>query len=412
MPRWNFEYNQEQQFANGFRMVADVTQISDFDYYTDFVKELKPRLLPDGAGAPGVLAQRPVGVDQRAGTAPRATARRRLGTGAADVARGRVAWPATKKLGKTPIYFGYQSSIALIQQQEKPLPCTAPPCTPEQLAPLDADYSRFDVFPTFSLPLAADPPGSTSRPSVSYRVTRWSQRFEEITLGTGDMTRVAADTSITTQPLRCQLCRSWGPSSTVSSNARTAVRTSTRSSRGSPTARSIASSGPTSCCSYDDVDTFNGSGASMNYSIVQRLFAKRPRQLAQPGRDVLQPVVLADGTTNDPLADDVSLVDPTEGFAPQPQPDARGRAGGDRDVRVPPGAPPSRTISASPISTRDGVNEATSPVFQRADHRALQPVAEDEPRPARQLPHPVRPHQRRHAVGSAAQPARRAQDSR
>jgi hypothetical protein len=319
MPRWNFEYKQEQQFNNGFRMVADITQISDFDYYTDFVRELNL------VSSPTVLAR--VEFSRNGPWASvniRELRREQLRVDGSELVQQtlpEIEWRGrNKKLGKTPIYFSYQSSVALIQQKEKPVACTAPPCTASQLAPLDADYGRFDVYPTFSIPLA---PASwlDVTPSVSYRVTRWSQRFEEITLGTGDVTRVAADTSITRNLFGANLSvvgpkfyrifdRKDGRRFKHTIEPRLNYGTLDRFER------------TDELLLYDDVDTFNGSGASMNYSIVQRLFAKRPRGLAQPSRDVLQPVVLPDGTTNDPLAEGVSLVDPTEDFVLQPSADA------------------------------------------------------------------------------------------
>ena len=38
--RYRAEYRQTQQFLNGFRMVADINLVSDFDYFSDFEREL------------------------------------------------------------------------------------------------------------------------------------------------------------------------------------------------------------------------------------------------------------------------------------------------------------------------------------------------------------------------------------
>jgi hypothetical protein len=158
-------------------------------------------------------------------------------------------------------------------------------------------------------------------PSVRYRMTHWTQRFEEVTLGTGEMTRVAADTAITRKLFGANLSivgpkfyrifgRKDGSRFKHTIEPRVAYGYLERYER------------TDELLLYDDIDQFNGSGANLSYSLVQRLFAKRPRSTPQPGREALQPVVLADGTTNDPLAEGISPIDTTEGFAPVPAADA------------------------------------------------------------------------------------------
>jgi hypothetical protein len=317
--RWNFEYKQEQQFNNGFRMVADINQISDFNYYADFARNLNV------VSSPTVLARIEFSRNGPwASLNVRELRREQLRVDGSELIQQtlpEIEWRGrTKRLGKSPIYFDYQSSIAAIQQKEKPTPCTAAPCTASQLAPLDADYGRVDLYPTFSMPLTPAPWVDIT-PSVTYRTTHWTQRFEELTLGTGDVTRVATDNAITRNLFGANLSivgpkiyrlfkRKNGDRFKHSIEPRVAYGYFERYDR------------TDELLLYDDVDQFNGSGANLNYSLVQRLFAKRPRSLPQPGRDAMQPVILADGTTNDPLAEGVSPVDSAEGFAPIPAEDA------------------------------------------------------------------------------------------
>lgn len=355
-PRWNVEYKQEQQFDNGFRMVADITQISDFNYYADFVRELNL------VSSPTVLAR--VEFSRNGPWASfnvRELRREQLRVDGSELvqqtlpeieSRGR-----SKKLGKSPVYFDYQSSVAVIRQQEKPLPCTTPPCSASQLAPLDADYSRFDLYPTFSLPLVPAP-WLDITPSVSYRWTRWAQRYEPITLGSGETTRVAADTAITRGLLGANLAI-VGPKFYRIFDRKDGRRfkhtVEPRLSYGSLEQFERTDE----LLLYDDVDTFNGSGANMSYGLAQRLFAKRPRSYPMPGMDALQPVVLADGTTNDPLAQGISPIDPTEDFAPPPSTEAATEAVEIATFELRQSRSFNSDLSFADLD-HDGVNEASS----------------------------------------------------
>jgi hypothetical protein len=317
--RWNYEYKQEQQFNNGFRMVADINQISDFNYYSDFARNLNV------VSSPTVLARIEFSRNGPwASLNVRELRREQLRVDGSELIQQtlpEIEWRGrSKRLGKSPVYFDYQSSVAAIQQREEPTPCLAPPCSASQLAPLNADYGRIDLFPTFSMPLTPAPWVDIT-PSVRYRATHWTQRFEEITLGTGEMTRVATDSAITRSLFGANLSivgpkfyrlfsRKNGSRFKHTVEPRVAYGYFERYDRFDE------------LLLYDDVDQFNGNGANLNYSLVQRLFAKRPRSMPQPGREAMQPVVLADGTTNDPLAEGVSPVDTTEGFAPIPPADA------------------------------------------------------------------------------------------
>ena len=355
--RWNFEYKQEQQFNNGFRMVADISQISDFDYYSDFSRNLNI------VSSPTVLARIEFSRNGPwASLNVRELRREQLRVDGSELVQQtlpEIEWRGrTKQLGKSPLYFDYQSSVAKIQQNEKPTPCTVAPCTPSQLAPLNADYGRLDLFPTISMPLTPAPWLDVT-PRVRYRMTHWTQRFEEITLGTGDMTRVAADSAITRNLFGANL-------SIVGPKFYRLFKNKSGSSF-KHTIEPQVSYGylerydrTDELLLYDDVDQFNGSGANLNYSLVQRLFAKRPRLMPQPGREAMQPVVMADGTTNDPLAEGVSPVDTTEGFAPLPPAGAPVEALEIASLEFRQMRSFNSDLSFADLDS-DGINEATSP---------------------------------------------------
>ena len=353
-PRWNIEYKQEQQFDNGFRMVADISQISDFNYYTDFVRELNL------VSSPAVLARIEFSRNGPwASLNVRDLRREQLRSDGSELIQQtlpEIEWRGrSRKLGKTPLYFSYQSSIASIQQKEDPTPCTAPPCTTTQLAPLDADYGRLDLFPTFSMPLTPAP-WLDITPSVSYRWTHWTQRFEPLTLGNGDVTRVAESDAITRNL--------FGANLSVVGPKLYKIYERKDGSRFKHTIEPRIAYGfletfdlTDDIIVYDDVDRFNGSGANLSYSLVQRLFAKRKRSPLDNGS---QPVVLPDGRVDDPLASGVSPTDPTVPFAPQPDDDAPVEPVEIATFELRQARSFSTDLSIADLDG-DGINEETSP---------------------------------------------------
>jgi len=165
-PRWRVSYRQTQQFLNGFRMIADINQVSDFDYFSDFERDIRlvssPSILGrlefsrNGAwtsvnirdfrreqlvfaqGAGGVLIQSTL-VQQ---TLPEVELRGR-----------------DRRLGKSPVYLSYESSLASVQQ----------------FGPtIDADYMRLDLFPRLTVPLSSLP-WLEVNPRVDYRLTYYTQ---------------------------------------------------------------------------------------------------------------------------------------------------------------------------------------------------------------------------------------------
>jgi len=355
--RWNFEYKQEQQFNNGFRMVADINRISDFDYYSDFARNLNV------VSSPTVLARIEFSRNGPwASLNVRELRREQLRADGSELIQQtlpEIEWRGrTKQLGKSPLYFNYQSSVAAIQQREKPTQCLVAPCSPSQLAPLNADYGRIDIFPTFSMPLTPAP-WLDITPSVRYRMTHWTQRFEEITLGTGDVTRVAVDSAITRNLFGANLSV-VGPKFYRLFNRKDGARfkhtIEPRVSYGYLERYDRIDE----LLLYDDVDQFTGAGANLNYSLVQRLFGKRPRSLPQPGREAMQPVVMADGTTHDPLAGVVSPLDTTEGFAPIPPAEAPVEPLEIASLEFRQARSFDTNLSVADLDS-DGINEAASP---------------------------------------------------
>jgi len=170
-PRWRASYKQTQHFRNGFRMVADINQISDFNYFSDFERDI--RLV----SSPSVLARLEF---TRNGDWTSVNIR--------DFRREQIVFdPATlrndtliqqtlpevelrgrnRQLGKSPFYLSYLSSLASIQQ----------------FGPsVDADYFRVDLFPTVSVPLSTLP-WLEVNPTFGYRLTAYSQTDGDPSVG-------------------------------------------------------------------------------------------------------------------------------------------------------------------------------------------------------------------------------------
>jgi len=98
--RYRYTYQQTQAFSNGFRMVADLNFVSDFDFFTDYEREL------DLTSTPNILARlefsRPgSGRASTSGSCATNSCSRRHEPGAADLAGDRVAG-RTRRLARPP----------------------------------------------------------------------------------------------------------------------------------------------------------------------------------------------------------------------------------------------------------------------------------------------------------------------
>ena len=161
--RWRASFKQTQQFLNGFRMVADINQVSDFNYFSDFERDIslvsspsvQARLEFNRNGAWTSVNIRDFRREQIV-TNPKTGERGTLvqQTLPEVELRGR-----DRRLGKSPFYLSYLSSLAAIQQFG---------------SSIDADYYRVDLFPTMSVPLS-QLPWLEVNPTIAYRLTAYSQ---------------------------------------------------------------------------------------------------------------------------------------------------------------------------------------------------------------------------------------------
>ncbi len=202
--RYRATYTETQQFENGFRMVADINQVSDFRYFTDYERDL--RLV----STPTILAR--VEFSRNGSWTSvnvRELRREQLKQPQSFYVEGQASptpiessfvqetlpeidWRGrSHRLGKTPFYLSFESSAAWIRQSDLqfrtpsycpvtqeigdcPYPDTDQTVRHTYAFPLVSDYYRADMFPTISAPVSPFP-WLDITPSVNTRYTFYSQ---------------------------------------------------------------------------------------------------------------------------------------------------------------------------------------------------------------------------------------------
>jgi lipopolysaccharide assembly outer membrane protein LptD (OstA) len=156
--RYRVQLKQTQNFLSGFRMVSDIDIVSDFDYYTDFVRNLTYASSPTILGRVSFTRSGPwtsVLVQEQY--------REQLfsdGSTLVQTTLPEIEWRGrSRKIGKSPFYFTYTSSLASIRQDS---------------ARLQANYFRGDLAPTISAPFSPRP-WLDINPTLAVRSTYWSK---------------------------------------------------------------------------------------------------------------------------------------------------------------------------------------------------------------------------------------------
>ncbi len=157
-PRHRATYQQVQSFQNGMRLVADLNEVSDFDFLTDYARDIGV------ASSPQVLARLEL-VRNGPWTSLNLRELRREQLLSGNTSRVQETLPEielrgrSKRLGKTPLYLSFESSAANIQQFGE--------------GPTFEEY-RGDFFPTLTAPWSPMPWLDIS-PNVSWRGTYYTQ---------------------------------------------------------------------------------------------------------------------------------------------------------------------------------------------------------------------------------------------
>jgi len=279
--RYRATYNQTQSFKNGFRMVADLNFVSDFDYFTDFERDL------DLVSSPTILARLEFSRNGPwTSINVRELSRDQLfssGDSLLQQTLPEIEWRGrSKKLGRSPLYLTYESSLASIRQEGV-----------QAGREIDADYLRGDIFPTLSMPLSKLP-WLELTPRVSYRMTHYTQRqTPNGVILDKDLSRTLWGAGL--EMIGPKIVRIFdrpkkenAPKYKHLIEPRLAYGYFATFDR---TGEIIL---------YDEVDRFSGAGNQVNYGIVQRLFAQRPRSVPSMGPAADQTIMFPDGTTSQP----------------------------------------------------------------------------------------------------------------
>jgi len=299
--RYNVNYNQTQDFRNGFRMAADVNIVSDFAYYSDFERDLNL------ISTPAVLQRIEVSRNGKWASVNAREYRRAqfLGTvidpntleleesSVIQQTLPEIEWRGrSNRLGRSPFYLQYEASLASIQQREMNV---------FDRPRFDADYMRGDAFPTISIPWAPAP-WIDITPRFTYRYTYYTQRQESIqNPWQPDFTQSIR--SVVDQPLSRGL---WGANLLV-----VGPKINRIFAKGKPKqykhaieprltygyGKSFEASNE--IIRFDEVDVFNGAGNAMSYAVVNRLFVKRPRDVAPVSAVGDETIIMPDGTVDE-----------------------------------------------------------------------------------------------------------------
>jgi hypothetical protein len=204
--------------------------------------------------------------------------REQLSTGLVQSTYPEVEWRGgSRKLGKSPFYLAFETSLASIQQRG---------------AVIQADYLRGDVAPEFTLPYS---PAAwiDITPRVAYRYTYWTQSS-------------ALDpnnpTGVVDEPISRQLW-SYGVG-IIGPKMYRVFGKSKAPSRYKHTIEPLVTYGfddtfdrRDEVLNYDEIDQIGGAGNRLTYALVQRLFAKKPQAVPEPPPSAADSIVLPDGTT-------------------------------------------------------------------------------------------------------------------
>ena len=271
--RWRFRYEQNQTFRNGFRMVADVDSVSDFDYYADFEKDFAQTSKPNIRGLIE-FSRNGRWISMNA----RELRNEQLfsdGTSLIQQTLPELEWRGrSRKLGRSPVYLSFESSFASIRQQGT-----------QSGTDIDADYLRGDLFPTLSIPWSPLP-WLDINPSASYRYTYYTQSRELVE---------QPDGSVSTRTIDEDLARGLGTFGVefvgprlfrIFERQREDGKRSMWKHVVEPTAAYRYAEGfdrRDDVVRYDEIDSYGAAGNAISYGLRSRLLAKRPRTEASPG---------------------------------------------------------------------------------------------------------------------------------
>jgi LPS-assembly protein len=281
--RWRASYKQTQRFQNGFRMTADINQVSDFDYFSDFERDI--RLV----SSPTIMGRLEFARNGKWTSVNVRDFRREQLVGNGTLVQQtlpEIEWRGrSTRLGKSPFYLSYESSLASIQQRGPTI---------------DADYIRGDLFPTVSAPVSPLP-WLDVNPQVGYRMTYYTQRRDPSTgeIVDGGLARGTAGGGLEiVGPKLYRIFKRKGPDGEkqYKHNVEARVTYGFRE----PFDRT------SEVISYDEVDLIPARNL-LTFGIRSRLFAKRPRAAPTPPPGSGEAILMPDGEASPLLQPEAAL---------------------------------------------------------------------------------------------------------
>jgi lipopolysaccharide assembly outer membrane protein LptD (OstA) len=279
--RYALSFEQNQLFRNGFRMVTDINVVSDATYFSDYARDINL------AASPDTLARLEFSRnDAWTSLNVREQRREQISSGLIHQALPEIEFRGrSRRLGKTPVYFAFESSFASIQRLQ---------------SSNDADYLRADLFPTLTMPFSPTTWFDIS-PRVSFRYTQWTQHENLVPVGPdpSDLQWVTVDSSLT-RSLVAYGVDLIGPKAyryfeTADTRYKHTIETQVRYGFAESFDRAA------DVIQYDEVDTVQGADRAVSYALVNRLFAGRNQTPPAPSREGAKGIVLPDGTTIEDL---------------------------------------------------------------------------------------------------------------
>jgi len=252
--RYRAVAKQTQSFINGFRMVTDIDVVSDFAYYTDFLRNLTY------ASSPTILGRMNF---TRSGAwtslAVQEQYREQLfadGTTLRQSTFPEIEWRGrSRQLGKTPLYLSYVSSFAMIRQLG---------------SSIDADYWRVDAGPTLAAPFSPAP-WIDITPTIALRETYWSQSLTDDGKGL-ERSLVGGGIDVRGPQIYRLFQKKDDPKATKFKNTIEPRLVYTYQQAYDRNDDIIV---------YDEVDRFGFNSNTLTYGLASRLIAQRPRALPE-----------------------------------------------------------------------------------------------------------------------------------
>ncbi|HZI94900.1 MAG TPA: LPS assembly protein LptD, partial [Patescibacteria group bacterium] len=274
--RYRFNFRQTQRFANGFRLLADLNQVSDLDYYLDFERDITQTT------SPTVLSH----VDlvrnwSNYSLNVRADRQEQFISSVESLTLERLPEVELRgrgiRFGHTPFYLSFESSAGLYNKDRRFETLQDPnqPVDPNntEAAQLESTYQRFDLFPTISASFTPTPWLDIS-PSVSARETFYSRSQ----IDPADPNSLTSDENITREFAAFNLSmvgprffRLFGDPKSLD----TTVYKHTFEPRLLYTYIPDVSDGE-NVIRFDDIDALRHADNEVTYSLTSRLLARRP----------------------------------------------------------------------------------------------------------------------------------------